>query len=73
MLFRSVEDVELLEPVTRQLGLVLDNIRCLQQAEISSLLDSLTGLYSHRYFYEALKREIDNVNAVVKSAHIEAQ
>lgn len=54
----SSEDVELLEPVTRQLGLVLDNIRVLQLAERSSLMDSLTGLYSHRYFFEALKREI---------------
>ncbi|MHB1390329.1 MAG: sensor domain-containing diguanylate cyclase [Thermoleophilia bacterium] len=54
----SSEDVELLEPVTRQLGLVLDNIRVLKLAERSSLLDNLTGLYSHRYFFEVLKREV---------------
>ncbi|MHB1054760.1 MAG: sensor domain-containing diguanylate cyclase, partial [Thermoleophilia bacterium] len=58
----SSEDVDLLEPVTRQLGLVLDNIRVLQLAERSSLLDNLTGLYSHRYFFEVLKREISLAN-----------
>ncbi|MBE0429338.1 MAG: diguanylate cyclase [Thermoleophilia bacterium] len=52
------EEVELLEPVTRQLGLLLDNIRIAQDAERSSLIDRVTQLYSHRYFYEVLKREI---------------
>lgn len=54
----SREDVDLLEPVTRQLGMVLDNIRVMQEAERSSLIDGVTGLFSHRFFYEMLKREI---------------
>ena len=52
------EVVELLEPVTRQLGLVLDNVRTLQDAKQLSLVDSLTELYNHRYFYQAVNREI---------------
>jgi diguanylate cyclase (GGDEF)-like protein len=55
--FKS-EDVELLEPVIRQLGLVVDNILMLQEAQRSSLVDQLTGLYSHRFFFDALNREI---------------
>jgi len=54
----SREDVELLEPVTRQLGLVLDNTRLLQEAKGSSLLHTLTELHNHRYFYEAVSREV---------------
>lgn len=52
------EDVELLEPVTRQLGLVLDNARLLREAKGSSLIDSLTGLRNHRFFTEAVSREV---------------
>jgi len=52
------DDVQLLEPVTRQLGVVLDSIRLLQEAERSSLIDKLTGLYSHRFFFDSLKREL---------------
>ncbi len=54
----SREDVELLEPVTRQLGLVLDNARLLQEARRSSTVDSLTGLNNHSYFYDAVSREV---------------
>jgi diguanylate cyclase (GGDEF)-like protein len=54
----SREDVELLEPVTRQLGLVLDNARLLQEAKGASLVDTLTELHNHRYFYEAVSREV---------------
>jgi len=52
------EDVDLLEPVIRQLGLVLDNARLLQEAKGSSLIDGLTGLHNHRFFYEAVSREV---------------
>lgn len=52
------ETVELLEPVTRQLGLVLDNVRLLQTAKRLSLVDSLTELYNHRFFYESVAREL---------------
>lgn len=52
------DDVRLLEPVTRQLGVVLDSIRISQEAERSSIFDRLTGLYSHRSLYDSLKREI---------------
>lgn len=52
------EDVELLEPVIRQLGLVLDNARLLQEAKGSSLIDSLTGLHNHRFLFEAVSREV---------------
>jgi len=52
------EFVELLEPVTRQLGLVLDNVRMLQEVKQLSLVDNLTELYNHRYFYQAVNREV---------------
>ncbi|MHB1325036.1 MAG: diguanylate cyclase [Thermoleophilia bacterium] len=54
----SREDVELLEPVTRQLGLVLDNARLLQETKRASLIDSLTDLHNHRYFSEVVSREV---------------
>ncbi len=54
----SHEDLKLLEPVARQLGLVLDNARLRDQTKRHALVDNLTGLYNHRYFYEAVVREI---------------
>lgn len=54
----SREDVELLEPVTRHLGLVLDNALLLQETKRSSFVDSLTGLHNHRFFFEAVGREV---------------
>lgn len=55
----KVEDAEMLEPLVRQLGLVLDNVRVLQEAKRLSLIDAPTGLYNHRYFYEAAVREVE--------------
>ncbi len=58
----SHQDLELLEPVARQLGLVLDNARLRDQTKRHALVDNLTGLYNHRYFYEAVVREISRSN-----------
>ncbi len=55
-------DLKLLEPVARQLGLVLDNARLRDQTKRHALVDNLTGLYNHRYFYEAVVREISRSN-----------
>ncbi len=54
----STDDLELLEPLARQLGLVLDNARLLEEAKRLSLVDSTTGLYNHRYFYDVASREM---------------
>ncbi len=54
----STEDAEMLEPLTRQLGLMLDSARLVQEARSTSLVDRPSGLYNHRYFYEATVREV---------------
>lgn len=54
----SQEDADILEPVAWQLGLIMDNARLVREAKRLSLIDSLTELYNHRYFYEVLVREI---------------
>jgi diguanylate cyclase (GGDEF)-like protein len=54
----SMEDVEMLLPMARQLGLIIDNAKLLQDIKRFDLVDKLTKLYNHRFFFEALSREI---------------
>lgn len=54
----KIEDVELLLPMTRQLGVIIENARLLQEVKRFDLVDKLTHLYNHRFFFEALAREI---------------
>lgn len=54
----SMEDVEILLPMVRQLGVIIDNARLLQDIKRFDLVDKLTHLYNHRFFFDALTREI---------------
>lgn len=54
----SSDDAEMLQPLTRQLGLMLDSARLLQEARSTSLIDKPSGLYNHRHFYEVTVREV---------------
>lgn len=52
------EEADMLIPLTRQLGVVLDSARQIQQARSGALRDSSSGLYNHRFFFEATRREV---------------
>ena len=54
----SEEDADMLKPLIKQLGVVLDSARLLQEARSGSLRDGPSGLYNHRFLYEATVREV---------------
>ncbi len=66
----SPADLELLEPAVRQLGLVIDNARLMEETRRHSLTDGLTGLYSHRFFYEAVSSEVERAEKHVQPVSI---
>lgn len=52
------DDAAMLQPMTRQLSMIIDNARLLHDVKRFDLVDKLTQLYNHRYFFDALTREV---------------
>ncbi|MHB1380744.1 MAG: GGDEF domain-containing protein, partial [Thermoleophilia bacterium] len=52
------DDAAILQPMTRQLSMIIDNARLLQDVKRYDLVDKLTQLYNHRFFFDALSREV---------------
>ena len=52
------EDVLMLKTLADQLAIALHNARAYQNAVEEAITDGLTGLKTHRYFMEALEREL---------------
>jgi len=66
----DVEDVEMLLPMARQLGLIIENARLLQEVKRFDLVDKLTRLYNHRFFVDALTREISRARRDGRSVSV---
>lgn len=54
----SEEDLELISLINTWVALQMERIRLSEQIENLSIIDSLTGLFNHRYFHEQLSEEI---------------
>lgn len=52
------DDAAMLQPMTRQLSMIIDNARLLHDVKRFDLVDKLTQLYNHRHFFDALNREV---------------
>lgn len=55
----SEEAQSLVATISFQAALAIKNARLMDEMERMSFTDGLTGLYSHRYFKEQLKREVE--------------
>jgi len=54
----SHEDIELVQSMASQVGIVIENAQLYTQAMVRANTDGLTGLYNHRHFHEHLEQEI---------------
>lgn len=50
--------IQLLETISSQVGVAVDNARLFEKTSRLSITDELTGLYNHRHFSELLQTEI---------------
>lgn len=51
--------LDLLDALSRQVGVRMENVRLVAQMKQSSVTDELTGLYNRRQFYRMLENEAD--------------
>ncbi len=54
----TTEDLELIDRVSSQAGVIIENAQLYIQATIRGNTDELTGLYNHRHFHERIEQEI---------------
>jgi diguanylate cyclase (GGDEF)-like protein len=54
----SHEDMQLINGIAKQAGVIIENAQLYQQAKIRANTDELTGLYNHRSFHERMEQEI---------------
>lgn len=54
--------IEYLKLLSNQISITMEKIYLYEEVEKLSKIDSLTGLYVHRYFQEKLEEEINRVN-----------
>ena len=54
----TTENVQLLETISHQIGVAVDNAWLFEKANQLSITDELTGLYNHRHFSSVLQSEI---------------
>lgn len=55
------DDVKMLLLVNSSVALQIEKIQLLERIENSSFVDTLTGLFNHRYFQEHLSEEIERI------------
>jgi diguanylate cyclase (GGDEF)-like protein/PAS domain S-box-containing protein len=56
------KQTQLLELVTNQIGVAIDNAMLYEETSDMAFTDGLTGLYNRRYIEEGLKRELSRAN-----------
>ncbi len=61
-------DVNLIQTIASQAALALKNARLMDQTRQQALTDGLTGLYTHRFFKEQLKLQVDDARRSGKPA-----
>jgi diguanylate cyclase (GGDEF)-like protein/putative nucleotidyltransferase with HDIG domain len=54
----TTEDLELIDRIASQAGVIIENAQLYIQATIRANTDELTGLYNHRHFHERIEQEI---------------
>jgi diguanylate cyclase (GGDEF)-like protein/putative nucleotidyltransferase with HDIG domain len=54
----NTEDLELIDRIASQAGVIIENAQLYIQATIRGNTDELTGLYNHRHFHERIEQEI---------------
>ncbi|HEX79032.1 MAG TPA: diguanylate cyclase [Dehalococcoidia bacterium] len=54
----SHEDIQLVNGITNQVGIIIENAQLYHQAKTRANTDELTGLYNHRSFHERMEQEI---------------
>ncbi len=54
----ATEDLELIDRISSQAGVIIENAQLYVQATIRGNTDELTGLYNHRHFHERIEQEI---------------
>ncbi len=55
----SAEEIALLQAVSNEIGMGIENAQLLERTRELSVTDELTELYNRRHFYQALEAEID--------------
>jgi len=63
----SATERQLLDTISRQVGVAVENAQLYQKSHRLAITDGLTGLYNYRYFYEVLGQEIE------QSRHCDSQ
>ncbi len=64
----SEADGNLIQTIASQAALALKNARLMDQTRQQALTDGLTGLYTHRFFKEQLKLQVDDARQSGKPA-----
>jgi diguanylate cyclase (GGDEF)-like protein/putative nucleotidyltransferase with HDIG domain len=54
----NTEDLDLIDRVASQAGVIIENAQLYVQATTRANTDELTGLYNHRHFHERIEQEI---------------
>jgi len=54
----TTEDLDLIDRISSQAGVIIENAQLYIQATIRANTDELTGLYNHRHFHERIEQEI---------------
>ena len=54
----NAEDISIIENISSDVGVILENAQLYTFAVIKANTDELTGLYNHRHFHERLEQEV---------------
>lgn len=62
--------IELLSNIANHAAIAIENARLFNMTQQLAITDGLTGLYNHRYFYEALENEIQRSERYQRSVSL---